>query len=88
MFALAFALGTGITFNGPSSQAITANAVPARDMPSAISLNAAAMNLSRALGPALAAPVRPRWLVLVCCAGVRWPGSPPTLSRLSSRRRC
>jgi len=41
LFVLAFALGTGITFNGPSNQAITANAVPARDMPSAISLNAA-----------------------------------------------
>lgn len=61
LFVLAFALGTGITFNGPSNQAITANAVPARDLPSAISLNAAAMNLSRALGPALAAPVLLRW---------------------------
>lgn len=61
LFALAFALGSGITFNGPANQAITANAVPARDLPSAISLNAAAMNLSRALGPGLAAPVLLRW---------------------------
>lgn len=61
LFTLAFALGSGLSLNGPSNQAITANAVPARDLPSAISLNAATMNLSRAVGPGLAAPFLLRW---------------------------
>lgn len=46
LFVLAFALGTGITFNGPSNHAITANAVPARDLPSAIAMCGGGLNFA------------------------------------------
>jgi predicted MFS family arabinose efflux permease len=50
-----FVLGTLFAFLAPAQQAITANAVPASDLSSAISLLAAGNNLNRILGPAIGA---------------------------------
>jgi MFS family permease len=61
LFALAFGVGCALALNGPANQAIVANAVPMRDLPSAISLQSIGMNMSRVAGPALAAPVLLAW---------------------------
>jgi MFS family permease len=55
----AIALLFGISFSraGPASFALAANAVPAMDMPSAVSLQSAANNLTRVVGPVVAAPI-------------------------------
>ncbi len=50
-------IGTTMAVLGPAAGAITANVVPANDLPSAISLQAMSANLSRILGPALSAPL-------------------------------
>jgi MFS family permease len=55
--ALSFLLGTAFCFAGPASFAVAANTVPPLDLPSAVSLQSAANNLMRVLGPALAAPL-------------------------------
>jgi MFS family permease len=55
--ALSFLLGTAFCFSGPASFAVAANTVPVLDLPSAVSLQSAANNLTRVLGPALAAPL-------------------------------
>jgi MFS family permease len=55
--ALSFLLGTAFCFAGPASYAVAANTVPPLDLPSAVSLQSAANNLTRVLGPALAAPL-------------------------------
>ncbi|HXK24604.1 MAG TPA: MFS transporter [Myxococcota bacterium] len=55
--ALSFLLGTAFCFAGPSSFAVAANTVPVLDLPSAVSLQSAANNLTRVLGPVLAAPL-------------------------------
>ena len=55
--ALSFLLGTAFCFAGPASFAVAANTVPPLDLPSAVSLQSAANNLTRVLGPALAAPL-------------------------------
>jgi MFS family permease len=57
MLALSFLLGTAFCFSGPASFAVAANTVPPLDLPSAVSLQSAANNLTRVLGPALAAPL-------------------------------
>ena len=57
ILSLGFLLGTAFAFSGPASFAVAANAVPVEDMPSAVSLQSAANNLTRVLGPALAAPI-------------------------------
>ena len=54
--ALSFLLGTAFCFAGPASFAVAANTVPPLDLPSAVSLQSAANNLTRVLGPVLAAP--------------------------------
>jgi MFS family permease len=54
---LSFLLGTAFCFAGPASFAVAANTVPPLDLPSAVSLQSAANNLTRVLGPALAAPL-------------------------------
>lgn len=56
MLVLAFMLGIGFTFSGPASLAIAANTVPNEDLPSAVSLQSAANNLTRVMGPLVAAP--------------------------------
>jgi MFS family permease len=56
VLALALGLGTSFAFAGPASFALAANAVPADDMSSAVSLQSAANNLTRVVGPVAAAP--------------------------------
>lgn len=50
-------VGTTMAVLGPAVGAVTANVVPGPDLPSAISLQAMSANLSRIMGPALAAPL-------------------------------
>lgn len=57
LLGIAFALGLSFAFSGPASHAIAANAVSIRDLPSAVSLQSAANNLTRVMGPLLAAPL-------------------------------
>ncbi len=49
-------LGIAFAFSGPSNFAIAANSVPLADLPSAVSLQSTANNLTRVVGPLLAAP--------------------------------
>ena len=51
------AMGTTLAVLGPAVGAITANTVPIIDLPSAVSLQAMSSNLSRVVGPAMAAPL-------------------------------
>ena len=57
LLAIAILLGTCFAFSSPASFALAANAVPAADLPSAVSLSSAANNLTRVLGPLIAAPL-------------------------------
>jgi len=57
LLALALLFGTSFAFAGPASFALAANAVPASDLPSAVSLQSAANNLTRVVGPVVAAPI-------------------------------
>lgn len=57
LLALALGFGTCFAFAGPASFALAANAVPDIDMPSAVSLQSAANNLTRVVGPVVAAPL-------------------------------
>ena len=57
LLAMALGLGTCFAFAGPASFALAANAVPDADMPSAVSLQSAANNLTRVVGPMIAAPI-------------------------------
>ena len=49
-----FLLGAGAAFMAPAWQAIVPSLVPRPDLPAAISLNSVGINISRAIGPALA----------------------------------
>jgi len=49
-----FLLGAGAAFLAPAWQAIVPSLVPREQLPSAIALNSLAINVSRAIGPALA----------------------------------
>lgn len=57
MLPFAFGIGTVFAFNSPASHAIVANAVPLEDLASAISLQSVGVNLSRVVGPIVAAPI-------------------------------
>lgn len=57
IYALAFGLGVALAMNGPVGSAIVANAVPRKDLPSAVSLQSVGLNLSRIVGPAIAVPI-------------------------------
>lgn len=59
--AFGFVFGTLFAFMAPAQQAITANAVPADDLASAISLQAAGNNVLRIAGPAVGAVILDRW---------------------------
>ncbi|MGH2758074.1 MAG: MFS transporter [Actinomycetota bacterium] len=61
LLPFAFGVGTVFSFNAPANHSIIANAVPRTDFPSAISLQSAGGNLSRVVGPTLAAPVLAVW---------------------------
>jgi MFS family permease len=49
-------MGIAFAFSGPSNFSIAANSVPPEDLASAVSLQSAANNLTRVVGPLLAAP--------------------------------
>jgi MFS family permease len=57
LLAIALLFGISFCFAGPASFALAANSVPAEDMPSAVSLQSAANNLTRVAGPVVAAPI-------------------------------
>ena len=57
LMAFAFAMGATFAFVGPASTAIAANAVRTEDLPSAVALQSATNNLTRVIGPLLAAPL-------------------------------
>ena len=57
MIAVAACMGLCFAFSGPASFAIAANSVPAEDLPSAVSLQSAANNLTRVVGPLIATPL-------------------------------
>jgi MFS family permease len=57
VLGLGLLLGCAFAFSGPASFAVAANAVPGVDLSSAVSLQSAANNLTRVVGPALAAPI-------------------------------
>jgi predicted MFS family arabinose efflux permease len=53
LLLLTFALGTGAALNGPAWQAAVREMVPREDLAAAVTLNAVAFNIARAVGPAL-----------------------------------
>lgn len=57
LLALAFWMGTTFAFAGPATMAIAANAVHRDDLSSAVALQSATNNLTRVVGPLLAAPL-------------------------------
>lgn len=63
LLVLTFLLGAGAAFVAPAWQAIVPGLVPRPELPSAISLNSVGINVSRAIGPALAG-------VLIVAAGI------------------
>lgn len=54
---LAFLMGVTFSFAGPAATAVAANIVRVEELGSAVSLQSTANNLTRVLGPALAAPL-------------------------------
>ncbi|QBF31010.1 MFS transporter [Thalassococcus sp. S3] len=54
LLAFTFLIGTGAAFLAPAWQAIVPKLVPRSELPSAIALNSMGINVSRAIGPALA----------------------------------
>lgn len=54
LLVFTFLLGTGAAFMAPAWQAIVPSLVPRSQLPAAIALNSAGINVSRAIGPALA----------------------------------
>lgn len=65
LLAFTFAIGVGTAITMPAWSAIVPELVPADELPSAIALNSVGVNISRAIGPAIAG-------VLVASVGV-WP---------------
>jgi len=57
LLVTAVGVGCGLAFLGPASGAVVANTVPVGELASAISLGAMSSNLSRIVGPAVAAPL-------------------------------
>ncbi|MEM9147391.1 MAG: MFS transporter [Pseudomonadota bacterium] len=66
LLAFTFIFGTGAAFMAPAWQAIVPQLVPRSDLPSAIALNSMGINVSRAIGPALAG-------FLIVAAGIAAP---------------
>ena len=54
LLVFTFLFGTGAAFIAPAWQAIVPKLVPKKDLPSAIAMNSMGINISRAIGPALA----------------------------------
>ncbi|MDG2303288.1 MAG: MFS transporter [Candidatus Binatia bacterium] len=57
LLGLAFWMGSTFAFAGPATMAIAANAVHREDLASAVALQSAMNNLTRVVGPLLAAPL-------------------------------
>ena len=57
LLVTAAGVGCGLAFLGPASGAVLANTVPVNKLASAISLGSMSSNLSRIVGPAVAAPL-------------------------------
>ncbi|MEM7409475.1 MAG: MFS transporter [Myxococcota bacterium] len=57
LLSIGFGMGLCFCFSGPASYALAANTVPPEDMPSAVSLQSAANNLTRVVGPMAVAPI-------------------------------
>jgi MFS family permease/quinol monooxygenase YgiN len=53
LLSLTFVLGIGTAMSNPAWQAITPELVPADELPAAIALSGAGINIARAIGPAL-----------------------------------
>jgi MFS family permease/quinol monooxygenase YgiN len=53
LLSLTFLLGIGSAVSSPAWQAITPELVPAEDLPAALSLSGVAINIARAIGPAV-----------------------------------
>ncbi len=53
LLSLTFMMGVGTAMNGPAWQAIVGDLIGPRELGAAVSLNSAAFNLARAVGPAL-----------------------------------
>jgi MFS family permease len=53
LLLLTFTLGLGTAMNGPAFQAILPEIVPRQEIPAAVTLTGVAVNVSRAVGPAL-----------------------------------
>lgn len=73
LLAFTFLLGTGAAFMAPAWQAIVPSLVPRQQLTSAIALNSMGINVSRAIGPALAG-------ILIVVVGL---AAPFTLNALS-----
>jgi MFS family permease len=77
LLAFTFAVGVGMAFTMPAWAAIVPELVPAEELPSAVALNSIGINVSRAIGPAIAgvlvSAVGP-WLVFaldaLSCLGI------------------
>ncbi|MBK0400980.1 MFS transporter [Limibaculum sp. M0105] len=54
LLVFTFLLGAGAAFVAPAWQAVVPGLVPRADLPSAVSLNSVGINVSRAIGPAVA----------------------------------
>lgn len=54
LLVFTFIFGTGIAFIAPAWQAIVPKLVPKKDLPAAIAMNSMGINISRAIGPAVA----------------------------------
>src|SRR5258706_2074288 len=54
LLAFTFAVGVGMAFTMPAWAAIVPELVPAEELPSAVALNSIGINVSRAIGPAIA----------------------------------
>ncbi|MFN3819326.1 MFS transporter [Blastomonas sp.] len=52
-----FAVGCGLAFNGPASQAVVGEIVPRPVIPAAVALNSMTFNIARSLGPAIGGAV-------------------------------
>ena len=65
LLAFTAALGAGVALTNPAFQATVPELVPRAELPAAAALNGVAVNLARAIGPAIGG-------VLVALAGVGW----------------
>ncbi len=65
IYVIAAIRGSAMSFNMPARQSIISNLVPKEDLPNAIALNSATINLTRVLGPSLGG-------ILIAVLGIDW----------------